>query len=253
MNKSSIVYFFILLALFVGALNYSSTVQKPFISALNFIKDGYHNTTEYISDSYNRHFFQADTIDKLKEELQRYENNHLVMQELASEIDDLYQANDANMSINPEVELVRTISYQKLGNLNRLWLNVKDYNGSKIYGLVYKELVAGIVIKYDDKPLALLNSDIKSTYAVYIGDSKAPGIAHGNNEENIVVNFIPAWFIIHEGDEVVTSGLDNIFFKGLKVGKVISISQSEGYQNAIIKPYYQSTEPNYFYMIKVVK
>ncbi len=253
MNKSSIVYFFILLALFVGALNYSSTVQKPFISTLNFIKDGYHNTTEYIANSYNRHFFQADTIDQLKEELQRYENNHLVMQELASEIDDLYQANDSNMSINPEVQLVRAVSYQKLGNLNRLWLNVKDYNSSKIYGLVYKELVAGIVIQYDDKPLALLHSDIKSTYAVYIGDNKAPGIAHGNNEENIVVNFIPAWFIINEGDEVITSGLDNIFFKGLKVGKVISISQSEGYQNAVIKPYYQATEPNYFYMIKVVK
>lgn len=253
MNKSSIVYFFILLALFVGALNYSPTVQKPFISTLNFIKNGYHNTIESIANSYNRHFFQADTIDELTDQLQHYENNHLVMQELASEIDDLYKANDSNMSMHPEVQLVRAISYQKFGNLNRLWLNVEDYNSSKIYGLVYKELVAGIVIKHDDKPLALLTSDIKSTYAVYIGNNKAPGIAHGNNEENIVVNFIPAWFIVNEGDEVITSGLDNIFFKGLKVGKVISVSQSEGYQNAIVKPYYIPNEPNYFYMIKVVK
>ncbi|QOP40883.1 rod shape-determining protein MreC [Sulfurimonas marina] len=253
MNKSSIVYFFILIALFVGALNYSSTVQKPFISSLNFIKTSYHNTISYIDNSIDRHFFQADTIDELKEQLQQYENNHLVMQELASEIDDLYKANDFNMSVNPQVQLVRSISYQKLGNLNRLWLDVEDYNSSKIYGLTYKEMVAGIVIEHDSKPLALLNNDIKSAYSVYIGDVKAPGIAHGNNDEYIVVNFIPAWFIINEGDEVVTSGLDNIFFKGLKVGKVISINQSEGYQTAIIDPYYDPNEPNYFYMIKVVK
>ena len=253
MNKSSFIYFFVLIALFVGALNFSQSVQKPFINSLNFIKDSYHSTVTYIDNGIEKHFFQADRIEQLKEQLQRYENNHLVMQELASEIDDLYKANDSNMSIQPQVQLVRTTSYQKFGNLNRLWLNVKDYNNSKIYGLTYKEMVAGIVINYNSKPLALLNNDIKSAYSVYIGENKAPGIAHGNNEENIVVNFIPAWFEIHVGDEVITSGLDNIFFKGLKVGKVISINQSEGYQNAVINPYYSTNEPNYFYMIKVVK
>lgn len=253
MNKSSLIYFFILVALFVGALNFSQSIQKPFINSLNFIKDSYHSTVTYIDNGIEKHFFQADRIEQLKEQLQRYENNHLVMQELASEIDDLYKANDSNMSIQPQVQLVRTTSYQKFGNLNRLWLNVKDYNSSKIYGLTYKEMVAGIVINYNSKPLALLNNDIKSAYSVYIGEGKAPGIAHGNNEENIVVNFIPAWFEINVGDEVTTSGLDNIFFKGLKVGKVISINHSEGYQNAVIKPYYSTNEPNYFYMIKVVK
>jgi rod shape-determining protein MreC len=253
MNKSSFIYFFVLIALFVGALNFSQSVQKPFINSLNFIKDTYHNAVLYLDNGIEKHFFQASRIEQLKDQLQNYENNHLVMQELASEIDDLYQANDSNMSIKPEVQLVRTTSYQKFGNLNRLWLHVEDYNSSKIYGLTYKEMVAGIVINYNSKPLALLNNDIKSAYSVYIGDNKAPGIAHGNNEENIVVNFIPAWFEISIGDEVITSGLDNIFFKGLKVGKVISINQSEGYQNAVIKPYYSTNEPNYFYMIKVVK
>lgn len=253
MNKSSIGYFFLLLALFVGALNYSSTVQKPLINVLNSIKNGYHNTSNYISDTFERHFFQADTISDLKEQLRQYENNHLVMQELASEVDDLYKANDANFSVASQAQLVRAISYQKMGDLSRLWLDVNGYDPSKIYGLVYKEMVAGIVIDQDDKPLALLNSDIKSSYAVYIGEEKAPGIAHGNNEKNIIVNFIPAWFKIHIGDEVVTSGLDNIFFKGLKVGKVLSITSSEGYQNAVIEPYYNANEPTYFYMIKVVK
>jgi rod shape-determining protein MreC len=114
-------------------------------------------------------------------------------------------------------------------------------------------MVAGIVIQHKGKPLALLNRDIKSSYAVQIGKNLAPGIVHGNNGKNLVVKFIPAWFEVSQGDEVVTSGLDNIFFKGLKVGRVISITSSQGYQNAVVEPYYDSNNPNYFHMIKEVR
>lgn len=237
----------------MGALYYTKTIQSPLLSSLNSIKVTYHAITQSIQDSIDKHFFQAQKITDLKEKLQKYENNHLVMQQLASEIDDMYKENNTSLATNPKTELVRAISYEKFGNLNRIWLNVPDYNASKIYGLVYKEMVAGIVIPKDGKALALLNSDIKSTYAVYIGEGKAPGIAHGNNDENLVVSFIPAWFSIRVGDEVTTSGLDNIFFKGLKVGKVLSISKSQGYQNAVVEQYYKSNEPSYFHLIRSVR
>jgi rod shape-determining protein MreC len=157
------------------------------------------------------------------------------------------------LSINPKVQLVRSLSYQKFGDLNRVWLDIDDYNASKIYGLTYNELVAGIVVSQNKKPLGLLNRDIQSSYSVYVGKAHAPGIAHGNNAKNLVVKFIPAWFKVEIGDEVITSGLDEIFFKGLKVGRVVSISKSQGYQNALIEPYYESNDPNYFYMIKELK
>ena len=125
---------------------------------------------------------------------------------------------------------------------------MKDANGR-----TDKELVAGIVISQNGRALGLLNKDIKSSYAVYVGDRKAPGIAHGNSAENLIVRFIPAWFTIKEGDEVVTSGLDEIFFKGLKVGTVVSVTKSQGYQDAVIEPYYKANNPNYFHMIKKIK
>ena len=253
MNKKFLTSSFIVIALFVGALNYSKEFQSPFISALNGIKNTYHSSVEYIQNSIGQHFFQAHQISKLKKQIKNCEKNHLLMQQLASELNDLYKANDVNFTNNPEVELVRTIAYEKFGNKNRLWITMDDFNSSKIYGLVYKELVAGIVIAKNNKPLALLNNSIQSTYAVYIGDKKAPGIAHGNNGEDIIINFIPAWFKIKEGDEVVTSGLDNIFFKGLKVGKVVTTTSSQGYQSAVVKPYYQANEPDYFYIIRETK
>jgi len=253
MNKGLLSFFLIFIVLLVGALYYTNTIQSPFISALNNIKISYHNSTEFIQNSIDKHFFQAQHIEELKEKLQKYENNHIVMQQLASEVNDLFAENNSKLKIDPKVELVRAISYQKFADQNRVWLEIDDYNSSKVYGLTYKEYVAGIVVSQNGRALGLLNRDFKSSYAVYVGDEKAPGIAHGNSAENLIVKFIPAWFAIKKGDEVVTSGLDEMFFKGLKVGTVISVTKSQGYQNAVIEPYYKSNNPNYFHMIKEIK
>jgi rod shape-determining protein MreC len=253
MNKKVLPYLFVLIALFVGALYYTNTIQSPLLSSLNTIKVTYHNVIQSIGDSIDRHFFQAQEIDDLKAKLRSYEKSHLLVKQYASELEDLYKENNSSFKLDPKTELIRTISYEKFGNLNRIWLDIPDYNASKVYGLIHKNIVAGIVVAKDHKALGLLNTDMKSTYAVYVGKSKAPGIAHGNNDQNLIVNFIPAWFKIEAGDEVITSGLDHIFFKGLKVGKVISVSKSQGYQNALIKPYYQANDPAYFHIIRSVQ
>ncbi len=253
MNKELFGFFTISIALFVGAFYYTNTIQAPFISSLNYIKSSYHDTVEFFEDAISQHTFQAQHIRELENKLQKYEKDHLVMQQLASELKALFQENNSTLKTSPKVELVRTISYAKFGDFNRLWLEVQEYNASKIYGLTYKELVAGIVIPQEGKPLALLNKDIKSSYAVYVGKQIAPGIVHGNNSHNLVVKFIPSWFDIKPGDEVTTSGLDKVFFKGLKVGRVLSVTKSQGYQNAIVEPYYQENDPSYFHMIKSVR
>ena len=253
MNKELFSYISILIALMVGALYYNNLIQSPIITSLNSIQSTYYNSIKFVDDAISKHFFQATQIVELKAELEQYENNHLVMKQLASEINDLYDENHSTIKLSPKVELIRTISYEKFGNLNRLWIDFPDYNSSKIYGLIYKEFVAGIVIEQNDKPLALLNRDLKCAYAVYIGENRAPGIAHGNNSEFLVVDFIPEWIEINPGDEVITSGLDNIFFKGLKVGKVISITKSQGYKSAVVEQYYKANEPSYYHLIRSVK
>ncbi len=252
MNKELTSFFFIFIVLFIGALYYTNIIQEPIINALNTIKTTYHSSVQATKDAIDKHFFQAQEIESLKEKLATYENNHLVMQQLASEVEDLFALNHSTLRSNPKIELTRVISYEKFGDLNKLWIEVVDYNKTKIYGLIYNEMVAGIIIPKESKPLALLNRDIKCAYAVYIGKDRAPGVAHGNNEENLIIDFIPAWHEIKVGDEVITSGLDNIFYKGLKVGKVLSITKSQGYQIAVVKPYYDSNDPSYFHLIKRV-
>lgn len=254
MNKKLLGFLVLLVLLFWGTMNFNKNLQKPINQLFNNLKNSYVDTLASIQETIDEHFFQARTIAKLKKELDTCKKNTLLLHQYEHELSDLQKlSNDSNLSTDPRVKLVRAVSYAKFGDMNKLWLEVNDYNASKIYGLVYQNSVAGIVIPKDDMPLALMIRDPKSSYAVRIGEVKAPGIAHGNNDKNIIVTFIPTWYNIEVGDEVTTSGLDNIFFEGLKVGKVLSLSTSQGYQKAVVRPYYDLTTLNYFYMIEKTK
>lgn len=253
MNREVLGIFFLFVALFSAALMFSTGLQSPILSLTNTIKSSYHNTTAAIAAGYDEHFAQRDTIIELREKLQLYEESHLLLHQVATELNALFVENNSTFKVNPNVALVRTISYVKFGDINKVWIDTPPFDPSKVYGLVHKENVAGIVVMKDDRPMALLNGAIKSSYAVYVGKNNAPGIVHGLNTKELIVEFIPTWITIAEGDEVVTSGLDHLFFPGLKVGKVISIEQSQGYQNAIIKPYYNASNPDYFHLIKSIR
>ena len=149
----------------------------------------------------------------------------------------------------PRVQLVRALSYVNISDYDKVWLDKFDgYDESKIYGLIYQGKSAGIVVNKDGNPLALLQNDPKSIFAVSIGDEKIPGIAHGS-KDGITVKFIPQWLNPKEGDEVVTSGLDGIFFSGISVGKVTSVIQESLYKSAAVKPYVNITIPSYLYVV----
>jgi len=253
MKKRHLSFFFLLLLLLSAALYYNNSLQTPLLKISHSIKLTYLNSINFIVNTYNEHIYQKDQIIELREKLKKYEKNHLMMHQFATELNDVFDERDSALSVSPDVELVKTIGYAKFGDINKVWLQMSDFNSSRIYGLTYKELAAGIVTEKNDQPLALLNSDHKTTYAVYVGEDYAPGIARGNASENMVVEFIPTWIKIKVGDEVITSGLDNLFFNGLKVGKVLSIELVKGYQVATIKPYFNQAKPSYFHVIKSVR
>jgi len=253
MNKEVLGIFLLFAALFGTALFFSTGLQKPILSLTNSIKSSYHNTTASISQSYDEHFAQQKSIIALRKELALYEESHLLLHQVATELNALFVENNSSFKVNPNVELVRTISYVKFGDINKVWIDTPPFDPDKVYGLIHKENVAGIVIMKDGRPMALLNGALKSSYAVYVGENQAPGIVHGLNSKDLIVEFIPTWIKIKVGDEVVTSGLDNLFFPGLKVGTITSVQQSQGYQNAIIKPYYNASNPDYFHLIKNIR
>jgi rod shape-determining protein MreC len=252
MHKELIPTLVLIFALFGGAYYFSETVQAPFVSFLNTAKTAYHDTMEYADELIDEHFLQQKTIEEQRAQLKAFEADQLLLTQYKSELNACKPLMDDNLTFNPRVTLARTLSYAKFGDMRKVWLEMADFNQSRVYGLVYNRTTAGIVVASRDQPLALLNGDPKSSYAVFVGENRAPGIVHGRNSDTLVVKYIPTWIRIAEGDEVVTSGMDNLFFRGLKVGKVLSVSLAQGYQSAVIQPYYNAEDPAYFHVITKV-
>lgn len=242
-----------LLLLLAGSIYFSSALQSPLIGMLNTVNETWHSLTTRMTESIDEHFRQQETIQSLRNKVELYRKSHLISHQMATEFNALIAENNASFRYDPRVELVRAVSYANFADMNKLWLQMDDFNASRLYGLVYNEKAAGIVTQRDGRPLALLNGDYQCTYAVYIGANKAPGIVRGQNSDTMLVQYIPTWVGIAVGDEVVTSGLDNLFFSGIKVGRVRSIELTGGYQSAIIEPYYKGTHPDYFHVITRVR
>ena len=250
MNKPKI-WLSTILTLCVGlAIYFSAVLQSPILSFTSGIKLFYHETIENIQNTFHYHFNQKSTIIALEEKNKRYEKEILQLHQVAYEYKKVLEAQKSVTEVAPKVSLVRSLSYASFGNSNRVWIDMHPFDPKKVYGLLYRGYVAGVVVADHGKPLALLNGDPKSSYAVSVGASMASGIARGDNSKYLLVEFIPTWIPISVGDEVVTSGLDQIFLAGLKVGKVISISKVSGYQRAVIEPYFYNRNPAYFHVIQ---
>ncbi len=245
--------FFLLMLFTAAAFFFSGKLQSPLLSVLESINNRWIDLSTTISQNISEHFKQQETIRKLRSELRLYRQSHLLSHEMATEFNALLAENNASFHFRPSVTLARAVSYANFGDMNKLWLKMDDFNRSRLYGLVYNEKAAGIVTERDGRPLALLNGDYQCTYAVYVGPNKAPGIVRGSNSDTMLVQYIPTWITVSVGDEVITSGLDRLFFNGIKVGKVLSVELAGGYQNAVIEPYYKGNAPDYFHVITKVR
>ena len=248
-NKAflSLILFISLALLF--SYRYSKDINHYFLSYLSFFKSSYLSLNDFIRNSIEEHFDQVNTIKKYRQNIIHYNNDRLIFFKTYNQLKQIYREYNSSFRVNTSVQLVRTISYAKLNDFTKVWLSMKNFEEDKVYALISGSYAAGIVIIKDKKPLALLNSDLKSSYAVYVGKSLAPGIIKGKNKDYMIVEYIPSYNPIKVGDEVITSGLDNIFFYGIKVGRVIRVSLANGYQSAYVKPYYDNVVSSYFQVI----
>lgn len=205
---------------------------------------------DWTDTTISKYFLQVSRIEKLEEEVQELRKTAYLASTFANEINSYLIVDDKQFL--PNIEPIRAISYAQMGDLNQVWLDFEDFNASKIYGLLYRGLSAGIAVERDGLPLGLLQGSQKCIFSIVIGDEKIPGIIYGNAED-MLIKYIPPWSRPKEGDEVVTSGLDNIFVSGIKVGKVVEVIHDNAFITARVKPYVNINIPNYFHVITRLK
>ncbi len=205
------------------------------------IKDSYLLTINTLNNYISKYINQADQITQLKHQLSQNKKYKI-----------LYLKNKYKPKIpdTSYVDIAEIISYVNFNDFSKVLLKVTNNNINNISALITDDgYSAGIMIKNNSDYIGLLNTNDKSNYAVFIGKNKVPGITHGRYiDKNIIVKYIPIWQEIKVNDEVVTSGMDNIFYKGVKVGYVEAIKKLATTQEAIIKPYANVYAQNFFYI-----
>lgn len=246
--KSKILFVLIVGFLAFFSLQKSDLISQKFVSINAWFVGIYDDSFRFVRDKINEHIFQKDEIARLRLQNSELEKSAILLSTFANELNEI--SKDKNSTLyEPKVSLVRALNYANIGDYNKIWLeNFSDFNASKIYGLIYQGKSAGIVVAKDNRPLALLQTDPKSTFAVFVGKEKIPGIAHGDRDK-IIVKFIPQWLFPKVGDEVFTSGLDGIFFGGVGVGKVVEVLEESLYKSVVVEPENRPTIPSYMYII----
>jgi rod shape-determining protein MreC len=157
---------------------------------------------------------------------------------------------------SPKIQKSKIISFVDIAQYNRIWIAYDYLKEDSVYGLIYNNNVMGIAVAKNNKLLGYLNSDIKCSYSVLIGKNRVNAIINMDVKQKsystIIGSYIELSQNVNIGDEVITSGLDGIFFKGIKVGKVIKIVINNGFKKAIIRPYFKYNNIGYFtYVIDI--
>ena len=239
---------FVFLALLVFVSFRYGTDAKHYISGINIqLLSAYVDFKMKIDNTIHEHFAQEDEIKRLRDENQKLQKSAVLSIAFASKLNDLLKENNVS-AYQPDVALVEPIGYTDLNDYGKIWLNFKEFNPNKIYGLLMQGYAAGIVIANDGHPQGLLLNDPKCIFSVYIGAQKMQGVLQGNHKE-ILVKYISQWLQPQVGDEVISSGLDEIFFEGIKVGTVTRVIDEESSKTVVIKPYASTIIPSYMHVI----
>lgn len=223
------------------SIAFSNTVKQTIFNAIN-------NVNEYA----DLHFSQSESIARLKEIELKKQAQDIEIMAMKATLDDILPLLDINIKpAFPNIYLVNAYSYVNIGQYTQVWLdsNSREYQSNKIFGLIKNGYAAGIAIKKDNGLLGILNGDTKLSYGVYIGDSKSIGVLKTNLSNGVVVEYIYAWSDINIGDEIITSGLDGIFFEGIKVGKVAKVRQEYGYIVVDVDLYVKNNDIGYFWLV----
>lgn len=250
MRKFIFVFLFI-----IAGLSYLFKIDELLVNKFAFfneIKISYINKVINISTTIEKHFDQANTIEKLKAENSELKEYKILYATAQSQLNTLkeFLANVDIPENKAKIELVRVLSYINYNDFTKVWLD-KKIDDEAIFGLIADNYSAGIVVNKNGRAVGLLNGNKDCSYAVFIGEGKAPGIiTASDNQDELQIKFIPIWANISKGDEVITSGMDNIFFEGLKVGRVTEVTNLADMKIATVKSYVNVLKKKYFYTYK---
>lgn len=247
--KNKIRYLFIFSFLLFMSLYFGGFVKKGVLGVNDRVIEQYYSAKNAVIDAINEHFNQVEEIRFLRAKNEALEQSSALLSTFANQLNMILEDKNSTLYY-PQISLVKAISFVQISNYTKIWLSFSGaLAGTRNQGLIFQGYTAGIAVVKDGRLMGILQGDEDCTFSVYVGKKKIPGVAQGRNGR-VVVKFIPKWEKINVGDEVLTSGLDEIFFSGVPVGRVVSVLSEDMYQSAELETFAKINIPSYMYLIE---
>lgn len=230
------------------------TISYPFQKTFYILSDKSKNTYDFLS-----------SISKLKQENEKlWKDNNLLTSEVASlkteEKENETLRNQLNLiprdKFNMEASMVIGQDPQKLGS----WLMIDkgSLQGIKpdMPVIVSNSILVGKIeeVYPESSKVALLTSSSSSINALDL-ETSSKGIVIGEYGLGIILDMVEQTDVINDGDTMVTSGLGSNTPKGLLIGRIEEIKNSEDklFQQALIMPPIKYSNLDTVFVIKNVK
>ena len=140
------------------------------------------------------------------------------------------------------------VSFSDISNLNnKIFIDLGEKDGIKVDMIaVYGDYLVGKIIDvYSDYSVVELITNPNSIISAKT-EADILGIARGSDEEDGLLYFQPSIVEdnLKEEDEIITSGISDIYPEGIKLGKIEQIDEKEnyGYKRVTLKPGFESKD-----------
>ncbi len=249
MKQKSILSFAFLLILVALIYQYHDLFTDSVSHTSHRIKKLFITQKNQLQETINIHFNQVKKIQELEKKIQELEPKASLSIAFAGKLNHLLKESNTTQ-FNPKLHLIQSLGHQSLLEPAHIWLDFKEFNQSKSYGLLYQGFTAGVIHKEKDLPVGVLQHAKEILFSVSIGQDHIQGVAYGAGEF-IEIRYIPEYENPKVGDRVLTSGDDHIFYEGIPVGEIIRIQKNRMYKIATVKPYVDPKDAQFFYAVEV--
>ncbi|AVQ22220.1 rod shape-determining protein MreC [Fusobacterium nucleatum subsp. nucleatum ATCC 23726] len=176
-------------------------------------------------------------IQKVRNE-KIYEENERLLKLLEMKENNIYKG---------DLKFAR-VSFSDINNLNnKIFIDLGTEDNIKIDMItVYGDYLVGKIVAVHDNysEVELITNPNCIISAKTMGN--VLGIARGSDEEDGLLYFQPSIVEdnLKEGDEIITSGISDIYPEGIKIGKIEQIDEKEnyGYKRVTLKPGFESKD-----------
>lgn len=217
---------------------------RYFIAVIGPFQKGL-NTTILFAQNLWKHYFFLVSAAKENEELKRAlsknreKNNECIETRLSNRR--LRNILNFQTTINHP-----TLAAQVVGTDPSPWFKSVVINKGFSHGIekgfpvVVPDGVIGQIIEVSERyAKVLLLTDRNSAIDSLVQRTRARGIIRGSAREQLSFQYVLRKYDINQGDTVISSGLDGVFPKGLRVGRVHSITQKNSsiFQEIVVIPF----------------